>query len=171
MQQFLTVKVPSTILWEKGVTIFLLSQMDLSGSVCPHYQCFKCWDLSFIIFLESVYFTLVDLEKLNFEYVRQHLKLRNLDFFYVWSESESRSVVSNSLRPHGLYSPWNFPAQNTGVWSLSLLQGIFPTQELNWGLLHCRQILYQLSYQRSRLGRGDIRMHSLPVCICLCCQP
>ena len=36
--------------------------------------------------------------------------------------------------------------QNTGVGSLSLLQGIFPTQESNWGLLHCRQILYQLSY-------------------------
>ena len=39
---------------------------------------------------------------------------------------------------------------NTGVGSLSLLQGIFPTQDLNWGLLHCRQILYQLSYQESR---------------------
>ena len=37
--------------------------------------------------------------------------------------------------------------KNTGVGSLSLLQGIFPTQELNQGLLHCRQILYQLSYQ------------------------
>ena len=39
--------------------------------------------------------------------------------------------------------------QNTRVGSLSLLQWIFPTQELNWGLLHCRQILYQLSYQGS----------------------
>ena len=36
--------------------------------------------------------------------------------------------------------------KNTGVGSLSLLQGIFLTQESNWGLLHCRQILYQLSY-------------------------
>ena len=36
--------------------------------------------------------------------------------------------------------------KNTGVGSLSLLQGIFPTQEFNQGLLHCRQILYQLSY-------------------------
>ena len=43
-------------------------------------------------------------------------------------ESESRSVVSDSLWPHGLYSPWNSPGQNTGVGSLSLLQGIFPTQ-------------------------------------------
>ena len=37
----------------------------------------------------------------------------------------------------------------TGVGSLSFLQWIFPTQELNWGLLHCRWILYQLSYQGS----------------------
>ena len=39
--------------------------------------------------------------------------------------------------------------KNTGVGNLSLLQGIFPTQELNQGLLHCRRILYQLSYQGS----------------------
>ena len=64
-------------------------------------------------------------------------------------ESESHSVVSDSLWPHGLYSPWNSPGQNTGVGSLSLLQGIFPIQELNPGLLHCRQILYQLSQQGS----------------------
>ena len=60
------------------------------------------------------------------------------------SESKTRSVVSDSLWPHRLYSPWNSPGQNTGVGSLSLLQGIFPTQELNRVLLHCRQILYQL---------------------------
>ena len=53
----------------------------------------------------------------------------------------------DSLRPHGLYSPWNSPGQNTGVGSLSLLQGIVSSQGLNCGLLHCRQILYQLSYQ------------------------
>ena len=50
---------------------------------------------------------------------------------------------------HGLYSPWNSPVQNTGVGSLSLLQGIFPTQGLNPGLLHCRWILYQLSHKGS----------------------
>ena len=96
-------------------------------------------------------------------------------------ESESGSVMSDSLRPPGLYRWWNSPGQNTGedslsllqdssqprdqtqvshiaadlqgkptntvVGSLSLLQGIFLTQEQ--GLLHCRQILYQLSYQGS----------------------
>ena len=60
-------------------------------------------------------------------------------------ESESLSVMSDSLRPHGLNSPWNYPGQITGVGSLSLLQRIFPTQESNQGLLHCRWILYQLS--------------------------
>ena len=55
------------------------------------------------------------------------------------------SVLSDSLWPHGLCSPWNYPGQNTGVGSLSLLQGIFPTQGSNSGLPHCRQILYQLS--------------------------
>ena len=89
--------------------------------------------------------------------------------------------MPDSLQPNGLHSLWNSPGQNTGVGSLSLLQGIKPrspslqvdslpaepqgkpkntgvgrlsllqgiflTQELNQGLLHCRQILYQLSYQ------------------------
>ena len=52
-----------------------------------------------------------------------------------------------TLQPHELYSPWNSPGQNTGVCRLSLLQGIFPTQGLNPGVPHCRQILYQMSHQ------------------------
>ena len=109
-------------------------------------------------------------------------------------------VAQLSLPPHGLYSPWNFPGQNTGVvsrslfqgieprvsipspgikprslalqvdslpaeppgkpkntgvGSLSLLQGIFPTQESNQDLLHCRWIIYPLSYQGSLMdGQG-----------------
>ena len=57
--------------------------------------------------------------------------------------------MSDSLRPHGLYSLWNSPGQNTGVGSLSLLQRIFPAQGSNPGLLHCRWVLYQLSHKRS----------------------
>ena len=71
--------------------------------------------------------------------LQSHLILTN----YI-CESESHSVLSYCLQPHGLYSPWNSPGQNTGVGSLSLLQGISPTQESNQGLLNCRQILYQL---------------------------
>ena len=65
------------------------------------------------------------------------------------SQSESCSVMCDSLWPHGLHRPWASPGQNTGVGSFSLLQWIFPTQESNWGFLPCRQILYQLSYQGS----------------------
>ena len=68
---------------------------------------------------------------------------------YVMCESERCSFMSHSFRPHGLYSPWNSPGQNTGVASCSLLQGIFPTHGSNPGLLHCRQILYQLSHHGS----------------------
>ena len=92
-------------------------------------------------------------------------------------ESESHSVVSDSLWPYGILQvrilKWvTFPfyrgsfqprspvlkadslsaepegnPKNTGLDRLSLFQRIFPTQESNWGLLHCRQILYQLSYE------------------------
>ena len=54
--------------------------------------------------------------------------------------------------------------KNTGVGSLSLLQWIFLTQELNQGLLHCRRILYQLSYQGSSQSRGDIAAPLLSRC-------
>ena len=54
--------------------------------------------------------------------------------------------------PQGLYNPWNSPSWNTGVGSLSLPHGIFPTQELNQGLLHGRRVLYQLRYQGSPSG-------------------
>ena len=62
-----------------------------------------------------------------------------LEFFK--KNSKQQSLESDS--------PWNFPGQNTGVGSLSLLQGIFPTQGSNPGLPHCRWILYQLSHKRS----------------------
>ena len=65
------------------------------------------------------------------------------------SETERHSVLSDSLRPHGLYSPWNSPGQNTGMGSLALLRGIFPTQGSNPGLPHCRWVLYQLSHKET----------------------
>ena len=66
--------------------------------------------------------------------------------------------MSDSLRPHGLWptrllSPWNFPGKSTGVGCHFLLQGIFPTQELNPGLPHCRQTLYHLSHQGSPIPK------------------
>ena len=58
--------------------------------------------------------------------------------------------MSDSWRLHGLYSPWNSPGQNTGVGSLSLLQGIFPVQGSNPGLRQSRWILYQLSHKEAQ---------------------
>ena len=89
---------------------------------------------------------------LNIAHHQRHISLASpcghgviiLFFFFL-----SHSVMSDSLQPHGLQSHWNSPGQNSGVGSLSLLQGIFPTQGLNAGLLHCRQILYHLSHEGS----------------------
>ena len=65
--------------------------------------------------------------------------------------------MSDPLRPPGLYSPWNSPGQNSRVGSLSLLQGIFSAQGSNPGVLHCRQILYQLNHQDMFSYRGHHR--------------
>ena len=75
----------------------------------------------------------------------------------VKSESVSCSVLSDSLRPHEpsrLLRPRNFLGKNNGVDSHSILQGMFPTQGLNLGLLHCRQIFYYLSHQGNPLKPG-----------------
>ena len=69
---------------------------------------------------------------------------------------KSRSLMLQNSLPSGQRGK----LKNTGVGSLSLLQGIFPTQESNWGLLHCRWILYQLSYQgRQRVGKNICKPH------------
>ena len=59
-------------------------------------------------------------------------------------EPRSPTLEADSLPAEPQWKP-----KNTGVGSLSLLQQIFQTQESNWGLLHCRRILYQLSSQGS----------------------
>ena len=55
----------------------------------------------------------------------------------------------HGLQPSRLLCPWESPDKNTGVGCHALLQGIFPTQGLNPGLPHCRQICYHLSHQGS----------------------
>ena len=94
-----------------------------------------------------------------FERERDHMHIT----FIAVSERESHSVMANSLRPHGLYSPWNSPGQNTGGGSLSLLQGIFPTQGSKPGPPHCRSILYQLSPK----GKPFITVYCYNCCILL----
>ena len=83
-------------------------------------------------------------------HLRKTCILLHLDGIWIWiSESGSWSVMIDSLWPHRLYSPWNSPGHNTGVGSFSLLQGIFPIEGLNPSLMHCRQILSQLSHKGS----------------------
>ena len=79
----------------------------------------------------------------------------------VKSESVSHSVMSASLRPHGLQSArclcsWISPGKKTGMGSHFLLQGIFPTQGSNPSLLHCRWTLYHLSHQGSQCASHQI---------------
>ena len=63
------------------------------------------------------------------------------------SQPRNRTLVS--CMAGRFFTVWASPGQNTGVGSLSLLQGIFPTYGSNPGLLHCGRILYQLNYQGS----------------------
>ena len=73
-------------------------------------------------------------------------------------EPRSPTLQVNSFPPEPSGKP-----RNTGVGSLSLLQQIFPTQELNQGLLHCSRILYRLSYQGS-----SIHLKTKVVCVFSC---
>ena len=75
--------------------------------------------------------------------------------FYCYTKMKVQvSVMSDSLWPHGLYSSWNSPGQNTILqvkileWvAFPFLQGIFRNQWLNSGLPHCRQVLYPLNHK------------------------
>ena len=149
---------------------------------------------SFTFCLLFIYYYFCHLFNLYFNFIHKVLLLVLLQTVHFL---KSCSVMSDSLRLHGLYSLWNSPDQNTGVGSLSLLQGtfptqvshiavvylpakpqgkpknttlgslsflqgIFPTQELNWGLLRCRWIIYQLSYQGNPMQESYSRLHSHP---------
>ena len=78
------------------------------------------------------------LDKGNYMYMAG-LKEGNTEVTYI-----SRNFIKDRL-----LCPWNASGKNTGVGCHSLLQGIFPTQGSNMGLLHCRQILYRLNHQGS----------------------
>ena len=59
------------------------------------------------------------------------------------AKCESRSVISNSLRPHGLFSPWNSPGQDTGLFPSPR---DLPNRGIEPRSPHCKWILYQLSH-------------------------
>ena len=106
------VSVPPTrvCLWFLVVPVFGGQRSFLVGSRFCFFVCLFWW---------------LSVDSCDFSVLLRGGKLRVPLLCY--PESESLSVVSDSLRPRGLYSPWSSPGQNTGVGSRSLLQGIFPT--------------------------------------------
>ena len=128
--------------------------------ILPSDQTLYICTLSYSVFPSNVMTSMISSSqnmqflhcKLTFSYFSMHIwqaeKICKKNK-HVVIKSESHSVMSDSLQPHGLYSPWNSPGQNTGVRSLFLLQGIFPTERPNPGLPHCKRILYQLSHKGS----------------------
>ena len=101
-------------------------------------------------------------------------KKNQLMWFYA---SVSRSVVSNSLQPHGLYParllcPWGFSRQEYWSGLPCPFTGDLPTQGLNPGLLHCRQILCHLSHQGSPMQSiyiyVFIYIYTIHTCACIC---
>ena len=74
-----------------------------------------------------------------------------VNFPFSRGSSQPRDQTQVSHIAGGFFTSWaTGKPKNTGVGSLSLLQGIFLTQESNQGLLHCRPILYQLSYREAQ---------------------
>ena len=101
-------------------------------------------------------------QPLNITYfIGEIIYMHNIKIFKNYTGSESHSIMSNSMWPHGLYSPWNSSGQNSEVGSLFLLQWI-SIQGSNPGLLHCRWILYQLSHKVwKRINNTHLSQHVL----------
>ena len=88
--------------------------------------------------------------------------------YYIWNKKERKKVKSLSrawlfatpwiVACTKLLHPWDFQGKSTGMGCHFLLQGIFPTQGSNPGLLHCRQTLYRLSHLKQ--AYFQIRSHS-----------
>ena len=104
-------------------------RLDHARLLCPTSSPGKNTEMSCYLLLQGIFPT--QKSKLCLLLDRRILSYWAIREAQVLNESESCSVVSNSLWPHELYSPWNSPGQNTGVGSLSLLQGIFPTHMQN----------------------------------------
>ena len=101
------------------------------------------------------------------------LNLGNQYIVAVQPLSRVQLLQPHGLQPARLLCPWNSPGKNTGVDCHFLLQGIFPTQELNQGLLNCRQILFQLRYEGSpvhsfeEINTQGLIISFFLLCLCL----
>ena len=95
------------------------------------------------------------------------LKLRVKWKWKCWSLSGVRLWLHGLQSLPGSSVHGDFPSKNTGVGSHSILQGIFQTQELNQDLVHCTQILYQMSYQESPNKGQDLYFSITELCFYL----
>ena len=131
--------------------IYLVSSSFPTPNVSfPNYLSKRDWPVTYI----RIYYLVVEVKVLGSIFAQNSFCT---SMGIIWKEEGAVGDMASDcewvkvaqlcfLWPQGLYSPWNSPGQNTRVGSLSLLQGIFPTQVLNPCLPHCRQILHQLSH-------------------------
>ena len=114
-----------------------------SGIICQLFLVFR----DFHIFDEYKPFTLYNFPQFlliwlyTHTHTHTHTHIWFGSLFTLESESEYHSVMFDFLQPHGLHTPWNSPGQNTGVGSLSLLQGN------NIGSFHYWYELWSFSFQ------------------------
>ena len=120
----------------------------------PHSSDYQLWELTLTIyFFWALIFSSVKVEIMmpisqgwgEFDELR-HENTEQSHQVVKWKKVK---VAQSFLTLCDPMDPWNSPGQNTGVGKLSLFQGIFQTQGLTPGPLHCRQILYQLSHKGS----------------------
>ena len=91
--------------------------------------------------------TTLNASKMECNIRRTHAYLLFIFNYVCQSHSHVQLFVTHGLWPARLPCPWDSPGKNTGVGCHFHLEGIFLTQGSNPGLLHCRQILYHLSYR------------------------
>ena len=170
----------STLSWYGPSFVFVTSMSSFFSPSWPLHQCFLFWHF-FLSKSFPVFNLLSQLPNLVSQLPKYpphvHFSCNADRSFYpnrfhpkAWmtaSESVSRSVMSDSLWPYRLQParflcPWDSPGKNTGGGCRTLLQGIFPTKGSNWDLLHCRQILYGMSYKLVSLS--FISNASNPLC-------
>ena len=105
-------------------------------------------------FLKSTLYQMYAIWRRNKVIYDQTMQILTQRFLSVSVAQSSPTLCDpmDCMSPTRLFCPWNSPDKNTRVGNHSLLQGIFPTQGSNSGLLHCKQILYHLSHQGSPIN-------------------